>query len=175
MVRTAKSQQLREAAHETGLTKPRTGLACTSYMIKEQKDVDQNLLDNIPLHRIKSMCWRTFCDDVETAEASTVDAIRLYESLEPQDSLEAMLSEQMVGTHLAVTTLLERANLAKNVDLALKYMKTAAQFQGQFVKQLAALDKHRGRNPQKVVVEHVHVEAGGQAIVGHVETKESRS
>jgi len=43
------------------------------------------------------------------------------------------------------------------------------------VKQLAALDKHRGRNPQKVVVEHVHVEAGGQAIVGHVETKEPRS
>jgi len=110
-----------------------------------------------------------------TRRPSTVDAIRLYESLEPKDSLEAMLSEQMVGTHLVVTTLLERANLAKNVDLALKYMKTAAQFQGQFVKQLTALDKHRGRNPQKVVVEHVHVEAGGQAIVGHIETKETRS
>ena len=37
------------------------------------------------------------------------------------------------------------------------------------------LDKHRSRNPQKVVVEHVNVEAGGQAIVGHVETKESKS
>ena len=72
MARIAKSQQLRQATHETRSTNLRTELAYTSDIIQEQKGVDQNLLDNIPLHRIKSMCWRTFCDDVETADASTV-------------------------------------------------------------------------------------------------------
>ena len=34
---------------------------------------------------------------------------------------------------------------------------------------LDALNKHRGKGQQKVTVEHVHVHAGGQAVVGTVE------
>jgi hypothetical protein len=33
-----------------------------------------------------------------------------------------------------------------------------------------ALNRHRGKGQQKVTVEHVHVYAGGQAMVGAVET-----
>jgi len=33
-----------------------------------------------------------------------------------------------------------------------------------------ALNRHRGKGQQKVTVEHVHVHAGGQAIVGNVGT-----
>jgi hypothetical protein len=33
---------------------------------------------------------------------------------------------------------------------------------------LDALNRHRGKGQQKVTVEHVHVNAGGQAIVGPV-------
>ena len=36
---------------------------------------------------------------------------------------------------------------------------------------LGALDKHRGKGQQKVTVEHVYVHAGGQAVVGMVETQ----
>ncbi len=39
-----------------------------------------------------------------------------------------------------------------------------------YERQLAALDKHRGKGRQKITVEHVTVEAGGQAIVGEVHT-----
>jgi hypothetical protein len=35
---------------------------------------------------------------------------------------------------------------------------------------LDALNRHRGKGQQKVTVEHVHVHAGGQAVVGNVET-----
>jgi hypothetical protein len=35
---------------------------------------------------------------------------------------------------------------------------------------LTALNKHRGKGQQKVTVEYVNVESGGQAIVGNVET-----
>jgi hypothetical protein len=34
---------------------------------------------------------------------------------------------------------------------------------------LEALNRHRGKGQQKVTVEHVHVNAGGQAVVGTVE------
>jgi hypothetical protein len=34
---------------------------------------------------------------------------------------------------------------------------------------LEALNRHRGKGQQKVTVEHVHVHAGGQAVVGTVE------
>ena len=35
---------------------------------------------------------------------------------------------------------------------------------------IEALDKHRGKGKQKITVEYVNVEAGGQAIVGNVAT-----
>ncbi len=34
---------------------------------------------------------------------------------------------------------------------------------------LDALNRHRGKDQQKVTVEHVHVHSGGQAVVGMVE------
>jgi hypothetical protein len=36
---------------------------------------------------------------------------------------------------------------------------------------LDALNRHRGKGQQKVTVEHVHVHAGGQAVVGMVQTR----
>ncbi len=38
------------------------------------------------------------------------------------------------------------------------------------MQQVETLDKHRGKSQQKITVEHVNVEAGGQAIVGNVHT-----
>jgi hypothetical protein len=34
---------------------------------------------------------------------------------------------------------------------------------------LDALNRHRGKGQQRIVVEHVHVHSGGQAVVGVVE------
>ncbi len=51
----------------------------------------------------------------------------------------------------------------QNIKLALKLMAAHAQ-------QLATLNKHRGKGQQKVTVEHVNIEPGGQAIVGAVES-----
>jgi hypothetical protein len=36
---------------------------------------------------------------------------------------------------------------------------------------LDALNRHRGKGQQKVTVEHVHVHAGGQAVVGTIQTR----
>jgi hypothetical protein len=51
----------------------------------------------------------------------------------------------------------------KNLSQANKLSRT-------YTTLLEALNRHRGKGQQKVTVEHVHVHAGGQAVVGTVET-----
>ncbi|MDJ1007867.1 MAG: hypothetical protein QNJ13_08590 [Paracoccaceae bacterium] len=101
-------------------------------------------------------------------------AIELYEGLEPRDTGEAMLAQQMVGTHEAAMECLRRAMLPNQTfegrNMALKH---AAQLMALYEKQFRTLQKSKGKGQQKVTVEHVHVEAGGQAIVGNVEAGSS--
>ncbi|MEM9128795.1 MAG: hypothetical protein AAGA97_03620 [Pseudomonadota bacterium] len=49
-------------------------------------------------------------------------------------------------------------------------LKHAHKLMTLYSQKLARLDKHRGKGQQRVTVEHVNVEPGGQAIVGHVDT-----
>ena len=49
-----------------------------------------------------------------------------------------------------------------------RYAKLANQFCRTFTAQLDSLNKHRGKGQQKVTVEHVHVNEGGQAVVGNI-------
>jgi len=99
-----------------------------------------------------------------------VRAVELYESLEPADGAEGMLAMQMVGAHDSALECLKRAAISNQTfagrDTTLKH---AQKLMALYVQQLAALDKRRGKGQQKVTVEYVNVEAGGQAIVGNVE------
>ncbi len=52
-------------------------------------------------------------------------------------------------------------------------LKHAEKLTSIYTHQMAALDKHRGKGQQKVTVEYVHVAAGGQAMVGHIETEKT--
>lgn len=94
--------------------------------------------------------------------------------LKPSDEIESMLVTQMIATHEQAMECLRRATLpdqdAPDRDLNLKY---AGKFLQTYARQVEALDKHRGKGQQKIIVEHVTVEAGGQAIVGNVATAPS--
>ena len=154
----------------TNKKKPAFGLDISSDDVQSQLNVDMLGFANHRYRQLVSVAWFRNEDSPERANERVVDAIRLYESLEPQDAIEAMLCGHMVGNTLAINECFQRAGNCQHIDNSVKFLKSASQLQGQFIKQVAALDKHRGRNHQKVVVEHVHVEAGGQAIVGNVET-----
>lgn len=87
----------------------------------------------------------------------------------PKDVIEGMMAAQLFASHAAATECYRRAMLPDqtvegkqmNLTLAAKLTKANAE-------QAAALSKYRGKGQQKVVVEHVHVYQGGQAIVGQV-------
>jgi hypothetical protein len=87
----------------------------------------------------------------------------------PADELEGMLAAQMVSTHNAVMECLRRAMHSEQTFEGREVnLKHAAKLMSLYLQQVAALDKHRGGGRQKITVEHVTVEAGGQAIVGNV-------
>jgi hypothetical protein len=84
------------------------------------------------------------------------------------DETEGMLATQMVTTHAAAITTLGLVKDSKTLlerdrhgSLAVKLLRT-------FALQVEALQRYRGKGQQKVTVEHVHVHAGGQAIVGAI-------
>ncbi|MBY6217879.1 hypothetical protein [Qipengyuania aquimaris] len=102
-------------------------------------------------------------------------AARQFNGLKPSDGAEHMLAQQMVGAHAAAIECLRRAALPDQTfegrDMAFKH---AHKLMALYARQLETLNKHRGKGQQKVTVEHVNVEKGGQAIVGNVETGGSR-
>jgi hypothetical protein len=91
-----------------------------------------------------------------------------------RDETEGMLATQMVATHVAAIRALRRllgsdtvAQQDSNGNLAVKLLRT-------YTMQLEALQRYRGKGQQKVTVEHVHVNAGGQAIVGTVDSSAAK-
>ena len=89
----------------------------------------------------------------------------------PRDELEGMLAAQMVAAHSAAMECYRRAMIAEQTFEGRKEsLSQANKLSRTYTMLLEALNRHRGKGQQKVTVEHVHVHAGGQAIVGAVET-----
>src|SRR5829696_5159371 len=103
-------------------------------------------------------------DELIAAAASALAGIG------PKDELEGMLATQMVAAHSAAMESYRRAMLSEQTFEGRKEnLSQANKLSRTYTTLLEALNRHRGKGQQKVTVEHVHVHAGGQAIVGAVE------
>ena len=141
----------------------------SSKKLQTALEVSDSALSKQNLLEIVNMLWVGEDESEETKHKRLIRALQLYESLEPADGAEGMLAMQMVGTHDAALECLRRAAIPSQTfagrDMSLKH---AHKLMTLYTQQLATLNKHRGKGQQKVTVEHVNVEAGGQAIVGNV-------
>jgi hypothetical protein len=96
-------------------------------------------------------------------------------SVKPGDAVEGMIATQLYASHAAAMECYRRAMIpgqaveAKQINLTL-----AAKLSKANAAQVEALKKYRSKGQQKVLVEHVHVYQGGQAIVGQVTPGGSR-
>jgi hypothetical protein len=114
--------------------------------------------------------WRLPNDD-ETQERQFRATAAALVGIDPKDELEGMMAAQLLAAHNAAMECYRRAMIPEqsfegrreNLNQANKLSRTYASL-------LEALNRHRGKGQQKVTVEHVHVHAGGQAVVGMVET-----
>ncbi len=93
--------------------------------------------------------------------------------LKPRDEIEGVLIAQMAGTHNMSMEYLRRSILPNVLpEVVHGYANMACKFLNLWLKQLEALQKYRGKGSrQRVIVEHVHVNRGGKAIVGNIENK----
>ena len=95
-------------------------------------------------------------------------ALSVIRGVEPRDQLEAMLAAQMAAIHMATMMLARRLNHVETIPQQDANERALNKLARTFATQLEALKRYRTGGTQKVTVEHVTVNAGGQAIVGNV-------
>lgn len=97
-------------------------------------------------------------------------AISLVAQIRPKDPIEAMLVNQMVSVHLLTMASAARVFVkGQFIDGTSLYLREVNKLTRTFAAQMDALNKHRGKGQQKMTVEHIHVNEGGQAVIGNVE------
>ena len=105
----------------------------------------------------------------ESSMMQTNAALATILEIDPQDSIELMLATQMTTVHNMAMEMSRRAmhseqtleGVELNINFAKKLMRT-------FSTQVETLNKYRTKGQQKITVQHVNVNEGGQAIVGDI-------
>jgi len=97
------------------------------------------------------------------------NVIATMAELNPQDVTEGMLVTQMIAVFHQSMKHMEGATQANSMDLVERHTNMATKLQRTFTAQMEALNRHRRKGMQKVIVQHVQVNNGGQAIVGSIE------
>jgi hypothetical protein len=107
------------------------------------------------------------CSSPQTANSRLIKAIGTLSEVGPQNGTEAMLSTQMIAAHEAAMHFTKLGAAQTRLEAIEVCARQAARFMCVFNEQLEAMQKLKGKTgQQKVTVEHVHVNEGGQAIVG---------
>jgi len=103
---------------------------------------------------------------IDPAEMDTV--IASVSGQRPKNELEAMVVCQMAVTHALTMRSFGNLNRSESIQQQDSNALAVARLTKAFASQIDALAKLRRGGEQRVVVEHVHVYPGGQAIVGTV-------
>ncbi|MFC4270591.1 hypothetical protein GQF03_02570 [Sneathiella chungangensis] len=123
-------------------------------------------------HEQLSLLRRTHATVEQSAEDQAEKAnndLAAIASISPDGAMQSMLATQMVATHRAAMKALSQLHSVDTLRQADSAMNRASKLLNVHIKQIEAMNKLKGKGQQKVVVEHVHVHKGGQAIVGTVE------
>ncbi len=94
--------------------------------------------------------------------------LAVVKGVDPKDQVEAMLAAQMAAVHNATMTFARRLNHVDNIPQQDSAERAFNKLARTFASQVEALKRYRTGGEQKVTVEHVTVNEGGQAIVGNV-------
>ncbi len=106
--------------------------------------------------------------NTQNCEKDKDTALAVVHEIAPQDGIEGLLAVQMASVHIAMmrhSRLMAGADTLPRLDVHERVFNKLART---FTTQMEALRKHRHGGQQKMTVEHVTVQDGGQAIVGNV-------
>ena len=94
--------------------------------------------------------------------------LSIVKDMAPRDPVERMLAVQMAATHVATIRAGRWMATADNLPQLDAHYTGFNKLARTFAAQVEALRKHRNGGKQVVLVQHVNVADGGQAIVGQV-------
>jgi len=152
-------------------SKPNDAPAVSAVKVDERKLQNHLFNEFLPLLRLSSPDY-----DQDELQLKMHRALKMFADIDPQDGCESMLARQMIGIHHAQHECLQKALLPnQHFEAKLMYLDQVVKLSNVYIKQMQALDKHRGHASQKVTVEHVTVESGGQAFVGNLGHKKKAS
>jgi hypothetical protein len=95
-------------------------------------------------------------------------ALAAIDGIRPGDEIEAMLAVQMVATYETAMDMLIRAKQADLMPTLQECGSLAVKLLRTYTAQVETLVRLRRGGEQRVIVQHVNVNDGGQAIVGAV-------
>jgi hypothetical protein len=101
-------------------------------------------------------------------EAATSFALSVLEGIKPRDEVEAMLAAQIAAIHMATMTFARRLNNVETIPQQDSAEKAFNKLARTFTMQMDALKKYRSSGEQRITVQHVTVNDGGQAVVGTI-------
>ena len=105
------------------------------------------------------------------SETATNAALALIEAAAPRNEIEGALAVQMACTHAAAMSVLARFRGGGGSEGRVVALATAAaRLMRAYSVQVETLRRLRHGGDQYVRVEHVHVNDGGQAVIGNVKT-----
>lgn len=147
---------------------------CPDIISEALGDITQNATEQWDLVNtaFKQLAETYFINDDWQDVADNI--LSHIKSIKPQDHIELMLVTQMIATHNAAMRnfqhsvrrsgrpeykSLELGNA--NLNLANKLMRT-------YTTQMEALNRYRGKGQQKMIIEHVNISNGGQAVIGNL-------
>jgi hypothetical protein len=161
-----------EAAEAAPPAAPETDVASSTEPRGKFRNVGGSAHDEWNLlvaRQVTDALWVAGLDE-ETRDRRTDGAVLALIAMKPADEIEGMLGAQAIAAHNSAMEMHRRAmlpqqtlqGLSEALNQANKLSRTCAAL-------VETLNKHRGKGQQKVIVEHVHVYEGGQAVVGAVE------
>lgn len=126
---------------------------------------DGRFLDGLSTHLINS-----FKNENPEATQQKYDfMLTVVAGIEPKDQMEAMLAAQMAAVHMQTMAFAKRLSCVETIDQQNSAERAFNKLARTFTTQLEALNRYRGKGQQKMVVEHIHVHEGGQAVVGNIQ------
>jgi hypothetical protein len=98
-------------------------------------------------------------------------ALAIIEAAAPKDEIEGALAIQMACTHVTAMAVLAKLDVAFASERRVAaFGSTAARLMKAYAMQMEVLRRSRHGGQQFVRVEHVHVNEGGQAVIGNVKS-----
>ena len=94
--------------------------------------------------------------------------LSVIKGAKPKDQFEVMLAAQMAVVHTATMTFTRRLANVETIQQQDSAERALNKLARTFAMQMEALKRYRTGGEQKVTVQHVSVNEGGQAIVGNV-------